>query len=367
MQAQSDYPILMKNKMRIILPFLLMAMIFEGCGSNYKEIYPRYAECPIENNLTSTDTISCDSVYLRYPYRIAIEDSLAVVLDLHPDTYFLHAFTYPDWRPITSFGQRGKGPEDILSAERVRICSADSIWVLDSNRKQLTRWAVSASAGTASRLEEINLDQRLIRTLDFCKSENGFIVPDYTGNYRYHLLDSRGNIMESCGNIPTEIPVADEHKIALAQAWRSFMDYNPKNNVLAMVTQLGEVIETFNLKTGEHHVLYGPGGEPEFKISQGYGLPIGIMGFTDVQVTEDKIFTIFQGVSMQEIAHNLQLGLSTPDGGRFLYTFSITDLFLHCQKLNHLICGFTITQKEKAIAALDVNKDNSIIYFNLPD
>ena len=82
-----------------------------------------------------------------------------------------------------------------------------------------------------------------------------------------------------------EKSIDDSNKVALAQGWRSFMDYNPKNGILAMVTQLGEVIEIFNLKTGEHRVYYGPHGEPLFHISQGYGLPIGIMGFHDVKVT----------------------------------------------------------------------------------
>lgn len=344
-----------------MLPFLLMATIFEGCGSDYKEIYPRYAECPKESNLTSTDTISCDSVYLRYPYRIAIEDSLAVVLDLHPDTYFLHAFTYPDWRPIVSFGRRGKGPEDILSAERVRICSADSIWVLDSNRKQLTRWAVSASAGTASRLEEINLDQRLIRTLDFCKSENGFIVPDYTGNYRYHLLDSRGNIMESCGNIPTERPVADEHKIALAQAWRSFMDYNPKNNVLAMVTQLGEVIETFNLRTGEHHVLYGPGGEPEFSTYQNDAFPKGVKGFNEVFVTDSIIYTVFDGTSFKERNSSFHSGNKLPMGGKSIYSFDTKGHLLNKMRLDFSIFGLVCSPKYICATTTDID-DPLLIY-----
>ena len=34
---------------------------------------------------------------------------------------------------------------------------------------------------------------------------------------------------------------------ALAQAWRSFIDYNPDNGILAMATQLGEAIEIYNL------------------------------------------------------------------------------------------------------------------------
>ena len=42
------------------------------------------------------------------------------------------------------------------------------------------------------------------------------------------------------------IPTVDEGALrnvrpALAQAWRSFIDYNPRNGILAVATQLGEV------------------------------------------------------------------------------------------------------------------------------
>ena len=56
---------------------------------------------------------------------------------------------------------------------------------------------------------------------------------------------------------------------ALAQAWRSFLDYNSHNNVLAMVTQLGEVLEVYNLKDSTYVVRIGENGEPEFKVADG--------------------------------------------------------------------------------------------------
>ncbi|MDY3266795.1 MAG: BF3164 family lipoprotein, partial [Phocaeicola sp.] len=83
-----------------------------------------------------------------------------------------------------------------------RISSPDSVWVLDSNRCQITRWRISN--GNAERVEEIPLDDRLIRTLDFCKTADGFLVTDYTGNYRYHVLDQCGKIIQSVGHVPSE-------------------------------------------------------------------------------------------------------------------------------------------------------------------
>lgn len=70
------------------------------------------------------------------------------------------------------------------------------------------------------------------------------------------------------GTIPTANEEASQNaRPALAQAWRSFIDCNPRNGVLAAVTQLGEVLEVCNLKDSTHVVCMGSHGEPEFQVS----------------------------------------------------------------------------------------------------
>lgn len=314
----------MKNLFIIYYYIVGVVLILYGCDSFSCKRYPRYADFPETRTLSQAKAISCDRVYLRYPYRVEIKDSLAVILDLHPGSCFFHAFTYPEWRYVTSFGKRGEGPEDILLAERVRVCSPDSVWVLDSNRSQITRWRISVLSGKAERVEEISLDERLLRTLDFCKTDGGFLVTDYTGNYRYHVLDAHGQIKKSVGSIPSERSMDDSGKTALAQAWRSFIDYNPKNGVLAMVTQLGEVIEIFNLKTGEHKVCYGPGGEPRYSISQSEAIPKGIKGFNEVVVTDSCIYAVFDGISFKDRITAFRSDKKLPEGGRHVYVYSLT-------------------------------------------
>lgn len=318
-----------------------------------REVYPRYADFPEVITLSQAKSISCDSVYLRYPYRVEINGSLAVILDLHPDSCFLHAFTYPEWRYVTSFGVRGEGPEDILSAERVRISSPDSVWVLDSNRCQITRWRISN--GNAERVEEIPLDDRLIRTLDFCKTADGFLVTDYTGNYRYHVLDQYGKIKQSVGSIPTEKNISDENSMALAQAWRSFMDYNPKNGVLAIVTQLGEVVELFNLKTGEHHVCYGPGGEPVFSIAQSEAIPKGIKGFNDVVVSDSCIYTVFDGISFKDRIREFRSGKKQPEGGKYVYVFGFDGKQKERIELFNSAFGLSVLEGELLTTSTDAD------------
>lgn len=278
--------------------------------------------CPDAGRIISQDFLfpaeADTAFFMRYPYRIDIKDSLAVVMDLHNDTYFFYAYTYPGWEPITGFGKRGQGPQELLCAERMRICSTDSVWVIDSVRQLITRWKISFSGRTAECVEEISLDGRLLRSMDFCKTEDGFLVTDYTGQYRYHVLDKDGRIVKSVGRIP----VRDEHDLndlpALAQAWRSFVSYNEHNGTLAMVTQLGEVLEVFNLKTGFHHVAYGPAGEPVFKAAGGEAFPKGIKGFNDVLVTDSCIYAVFDGLPLDE-----HMKPASPLGGKSVYVFDL--------------------------------------------
>lgn len=291
--------------------------------------------------------------FMRYPYRIDIKDSLAVVMDLHNDTHYFYAYTYPGWKPITAFGKRGQGPQELLCAERMRICSTDSVWVIDSVRQLITRWKISFSDRTAECVEEIPLDGRLFRSMDFCKTKDGFLVADYTGKYRYHVLDENGKIVKSVGCIP----VKDGHQLndlpALAQAWRSFMSYNEHNGTLAMVTQLGEVLEVFNLKTGFHHVAYGPAGEPVFKAAGGEAFPKGIKGFNDVLVTDSCIYAVFDGLLLKE---RMKHGDVYPLGGKFFYEFDLQGRLTKRMALDYSVFGIAYTDNHFYFTGTDTDQ-----------
>ena len=163
------------------------------------------------------------------------------------------------------------------------------------------------------------------------------------------------------GAIPSENEEALEHaRPALAQAWRSFVDYNPRNGVLAAVTQLGEVLEVWNLRDSTHVVCLGPMGEPEFQVEEGYGIPTGIMGFSDVQVGDSAIYAVFHGHSFRDIAREVQQGKPLPDGGKHLYVFSLMGEPLVKYELDHYIYGISVNEKNGFFIATDVNRDDPI-------
>ena len=347
---------------RIAFGFIfLSAILLLSCNKQARKA--DYTEDKAVDVLTCEREIGSDSVFFRYPYRVEVEDGIAVVMDLHNDSHYLYAFSYPEWEPIAPFGRRGEGPDEMLSGDRVRVCSVDSVWVLDANRMQITRWSVDMAKRSVARVEEIPLDKRLLRTLDFCKSEKGFIVTDYTGEYRYHEIGMDGQIQQSIGVIPTRDSTHLENRPALAQAWRTFMDYNSRNGVLAMVTQLGEVLEIYNRKTGFHKVLFGPGGEPVFKSVGGEAIPTGIKGFEDVLVGDSCIYASFDGISFKEMLKAFKEGKDLPDGGKYLYVFSLEGELLHQYTLDHHVFGLELRDNHLFTTSMDNN--NPVVEYAL--
>lgn len=150
----------------------------------------------------------------------------------------------------------------------------------------------------------------------------------------------------------------NHHYSSILNVIKSFI---PRNGVLATVTQLGEVIEIYNLKDSTHIVCIGPNGEPEFRVSGGYGIPTGIMGFSDVQVTDNAIYTVFHGRSFKDIAGQKE----HIDGGKYIYVFNLNGEPIRKYILDRAIYGIYVDERRGVIVATDVNNDQPIVRFQL--
>ena len=277
--------------------------------------------------------------------------------------HFIHLFHYPNFSYIISLGKRGDSPEEMLSVENIRW-NGNSLWALDANSSKLTRFGLSLSNDSLLREEAVSLDKEILRGLDFViYNDSTFIIPDYSGESRFCWVDRKGRLLHKIGIIPTTNEEALKHaRPALAQAWRSFIDYNPRNGILATVTQLGEVLEIYNLKDSTHIVRVGLHGEPEFQIAEGYGVPTGIMGFSDVQVTDTVIYAVFQGDTFEEISRKMQKGDMT-DGGRYIYVFSLSGEPIRKYVLDHNVYGISVDDLNGEIVATDVNSDEPVVKY----
>lgn len=328
-----------------------------------------------ENNLTGTmhfpeeislqsEVIRLDTAIFRYPYRISIVDDMAVVMDLHNPDHYLHAFSYPGWQHIASFGRHGEAPEELLSSSNIRFCSPDSLWTIDSNKMEITRWRIDAAKHIATREEAIPVDKQLIRALDFIPVESGFWVDDYMGEHRYHFLNKAGEYVASYGSIPTEQDYPDTSRPALAQGWRCFMGTNSKGMIIT-ATQLGEVIELYDEKGEICKVLKGEQGDPQMNIREGHSIPTGIMGFVDLQVTENYIYAPFNGISFKDKIEAYKRGEELDDGCKTIYVFDLKGKPVRKYMLDRLVHGIHVDETQGIITATDINQDDPIVQFRL--
>jgi len=310
---------------------------------------------PKTTQLSVANTYNTD-VYMRYPYRVRLVDSSIYVMDLHATEHYIHKLSNEtSAKRSSSYGKRGEGSMELLGAENIRIDSAGGLWTLDANRHKLVMWD---SCGQ----EEINLSPQLIRSLDFAfMDDSTFIVPDYTGDHRICLINRNGDIVKQLFSIP-EKRQSGTSRASLAQAWRSFIDYNPKTGILAVVTQLGQVLEIYNMKEERHIALVNiENGSPKFSEKQNYAIPNGIMGYSDVYVSDDAIYALFWGYSFKD----LQRGNVKQEGGNRLQVFDTKGKPLEEYILDRYITGFCIDKTKNRLLALDINSDQPIIEYNL--
>lgn len=317
-----------------------------------------------ENDKEMTSTIHesiNDSVYFRYPFRIRQQDSIFYVLDLHGKESYCFQLSYPYIKVEGTFASKGNGPEEFLSVENIRLNKTGTIYLLDANKETISVFNVEKD----SVYNRIKLPKELLRSLDFALlNDSLFAIADYTGKCRIHIVDSDGKIQQQLFHIPTKKKKGSNiSSVVLAQAWRSFMDYNPDNGILAMATQLGQVIEIYNLRNNEIvNILYGKFGEPQF-VSQGdYAIPNGIMGYSDIHVGNNAIYAVFWGTAFKDIQKD---PFNTKEGGNIVQVFSLEGKPLKQYTLDKHITGFSIDEESNKMIALDVNSDNQIIEYQL--
>lgn len=342
--------------------YLISIFFWIACSENQPSLYTHYASFPIEQELTSKAIALDTADVLRYPFRITVKENVAVILDLHHPDYFYHAFTYPEWKYITSFGKRGGGADEMIAGSALQFISLDSIWTLDNRKQQINRWQLLASEGTVKCEETVDLDKVLGIPMDFCVTDSTFLITNYQSGHRFVEVNRKGKLLRAYGNIPTEKRKNKQSSPALALAWRSFIASHPSHPILALATQLGEVLEINSPGEIDPIVLYGTYGEPVFQETpNGQIIPTGIMGFSDIKITENYIYAVFHGRSFKEISAVYQKGERPEDGGHFIYIYDLKGNPVKKYTLTIPIYGIDVNEETNTIIATSVNTDDSIV------
>lgn len=353
----------MKRIVYALSLWLVLAGMFTGCTQAGKA----GGEPVPADSLKGEQVALTESVWMQYPYRVCVEDSVAVIFDLNADSCFCHLFTYPGFHFIASFAPKGEGPEEIVSASMARFIDKNSLGVLDMSGRKLAVYE-GLDARSVPRLRRvIAFTEDVPMPLDFLPlPDSTLLIPDYLGEARFCIAGYDGHLLRKAAMISlSDTATLHKNAPAVAQAWRSFLAIDRAGKRVVAVTQLGDVLDTYAVGSGmraEAHVV-GTDGEPVFQVTpEGYGIPSGCMGYWDVQVTDSCIYALYDGTTFKEIAQSAGMG---KQGGTSLRVFSREGTLLRRYVFDRPLSGIYVDEARHLLWATDVNTDNGLYRYAL--
>lgn len=326
-----------QNQTKIIsLTFSLFLMSLTACIFKKEN-----KEITLAGNNIQTD----DTIYMKFPYRIDVKDSLLILFDLASNNYFYQVYTYPSLQYSHSVGFKGSSPDEVTLPTPFQI-SINNLLILDGAKGILFKYNLDND----SIVERVNFNTNL--TVDFISlNDTTIVIEDMSGKNR--LLVKSPNSTKPLFTIPQ----IDEKENNIGYLWRSFMSYNKNSNKIAMATQSGDVIEIYDLKTKDKYIYIGKGGVPR-SASQ-------IEGYHDIKWINNEVYALFSGRSREELNIMFEAGKRMPDGGNILKIFDEEGNLLRSLKLDQYINGFTYDETRNCILGISSNSDNPIYIFDL--
>lgn len=360
----------MKGKTLLCMSLLLLA----ACSGKKEQggLRPSgekvIAEAEQKGCVLKGETVPVDTVLFRYAYRIRVQGDKAVVLDLHNADYYYHVFTYPGFDYVSSFGKRGEGPEESLYASDVRFAGTDKVWVLDDGKGRMYRYGGMDRGACPSMEKDVLIDKGLLKALNFdFDGDSTVVIPDYSGENRFGSVNlATGNLLRKWGQIPVSDPkTLEESAPAVAQGWRSFIATSPDRTKLVAVTQFGDRMDIYDMKSEQLVTVQGEDGDPEFSVTpEGYGIPTGRMAYYDVQATDKYIYSLYDGRTWKEIMKSPE---TYRQGGRILSVYTYDGEQVASYVLDRYATGIYVDEGTKTLFATDVNADEQIVKWNLAD
>ena len=222
-----------KTLLFLLLPGLLISCKPTPPSGDNGEIVPLTSECLLKNS----------DLYMKYPYKIKVQDSIMCIWDLHGGDRFYHLYSYPELQFITSFAVNGRGPEEYISTGG--FCMDEQhIYVFDTSRARLSIFRKdSLMQQRISPARIIDYPQAGIPILNFCRTDQGFALLNFDGPERIAFIDTCGHLLNKKYEIPWGNTAKNKaYPTMTASLWNSYLDYNPDNHLLVLVTQNGELL-----------------------------------------------------------------------------------------------------------------------------
>jgi hypothetical protein len=356
----------MKYLQHLIFSIIIFAGIIACKQQTNNENIISYKDFPTEISVTCNQLYLGEDVYLKYPDRIIKNDSLFFILDRHAPEYYVHAFSFPQLKYQFSMCRRGSGPNDFISIYDIQL-ENDTLFVFSGVNGVVLYKIDTSNENNHIRIGKISITQNYGILTRGKKWKNRLFFSSY-GNVnceRIIEIDAiTGEFIATFGNYAVAAKDKNTSPFILQQAWSSFLDV--KNDLLVTVTQLGEVIDIFNLKDSiQQKTLKGVNKDPVFNIVDNrYAIPEGILGFYDVKIGEKRIYAVFDGTKLKE---REETSSGFKDGCKNIYIFDFNGRPVKKINLDRTIMNVFIDEKNEIIYALDIHDDQPLVSISAPE
>ncbi|MDR1258639.1 MAG: TolB-like 6-bladed beta-propeller domain-containing protein [Tannerellaceae bacterium] len=292
-----------------------------------------------------------DIPFMKFPFRIGLDDSIVVILDLATDSCFYHVISYPDFQYLYSLGRRGNGPGEIILATPFQL-RMGHLFLLDGNRGHLFDVDL---AGKRNIDLKVHTHFDLNTCVDFvCIDDTTLILGDLSGNNR--LLHAMPQSITGILELPCE--QVKEDRVNQGYVWRSYMDMNYELNKVVLATQFGEVLEIVDLNDYSVRRTIGKGGVPRSATNQ-------LAGYFDIKWRKNNIYVLYSGMSEIEVNRQLANNQRPPGGGDHIHVFDQNGVKTKIYHLDVSINGFTVDEKNNLLIGISSNSDYPVYLFNL--
>lgn len=341
------------KKNNILVIFILLS-IFYGCDNKDNTQIKKINNFPSNRNVSTVNIQLLGENLIDYPVKIIKKDSLLFLLDIgNTSDYFVHCYSFPNCQYIQSFFKHGQGPDEFISINNIQIYR-DTLYAYNSTNEiffipldnflrkslKLKKYKMSSDYGFLNR---------------GCKIKESFFFPVFNKLNKNRILEFKmnGELKSSFGKLTTNLSEINE---ATYQAYMPFL--HGKDSILVAATQFGEVLDIYNIHDHKQITIVGKKGYPEFQNINGFAINKGIIGYEDVQVTNNRIYALFNGENEKDKKFNRQ-------GGKYIYVFSLDGLQLIKLTIDRRCIGFFVDEDNQKIYLLDVNSDEPLFSINL--
>ncbi|MDR1201202.1 MAG: TolB-like 6-bladed beta-propeller domain-containing protein [Tannerellaceae bacterium] len=329
--------------MKQIVSFFVIAFLFLSACSTDDKVKIVYLE--------GVNHEVGDIPFMKFPFRIGLDDSVVVMLDLVGDSCFYHVVSYPGFQYLYSLGRRGNGPNEIILSTPFQLHKGH-LFLFDGNRGNLF------NIGLAGRRNiDLNVHTHFdLRTcVDFvCIDDTTLLLGDLSGKNR--LLHATPQEVTGMLELP-DGQVKDDGANQ-GYIWRSYMDMNYELNKVVLATQYGEVLDIVDLNDYSVERIIGKRGVPQSANRQ-------LTGYHDVKWRKNDIYALFLETSEAEADRQLANNQRPLSGGDQIHVFDQNGVTTKIYHLDVPINGFTIDEKNNLLIGISSNSDNPVYLFNL--